>query len=131
MATGALPTTGCYISIGGVVLHESEWRFRGDPGLIDATAFTDGAYSDRIAGVHDAHVDVSGLWNSVQNIHAAPINVQDGAVLTNVRLGVTAAGPYYYFPIAIVGVVECNAVVRDGLKLAFEMFNKGSYSYAV
>ena len=136
MAAGVIPASGNYITLAGVALCMSEWEVEFDGGLIDATTFCDGGFSDRISTIKDAHISVRGFWDVRLNLHAIPPNITGGASIANLILGVKNAAAdgapligQYTFPLVIVDKVHVVSAVRDALKLDFECYNRGPWTY--
>lgn len=134
MAAGARAASGSYAAINGTALCFAEWDLEFNPNLADVSTFCDGGYADKVATLFEARGNLRGFWNFTQKPHTDPPNIRAGNRLTGLVLRVSnAAGETataYTFPTFVIGVVRVNTVIRDVVKLDFEFFNAGTFTYA-
>lgn len=166
---GVLPASGGYVAIAGNALCASEWRgtFKADP--VDVSSFcgvatfsppvlptqsqvagalfgaTWGSFSDHIATVLDAEVEVKGFWSTLQAPHQSPFYLVAGVTYGPMVLGVgdgggkqvtagsppTYHGAAYVLPAFLVTEVMVQTAVRDVVRVEFKAVNRGSFQYGL
>lgn len=131
MAAGT-PISGksAKVRVNNTAHYAEEWDVEPEADLLDANSFEGGGYKDYIAGLFGAGFTVRGWYDAGANPFDAPMNIQIGTVLTNVKIYVNdTTGPFWNFPKAIVATTPHKANVKGRVELSFTAKGKGTFSY--
>lgn len=119
------------VQIEAVNINMASWNVSMNTQDIDVTSFEDGGFYVPLAGVRKAEVRVKGYWDSGDNPHDDPPDIQDGEALTNVRLYPDQnAGDYWDFPAMMVTGVTISAEVNGKVEIEFTAVSNGTFVYA-
>ena len=129
MAGVPLSAKNAKARVNGQVMYAQKWSVKPKTTPLDTTNFEDGGFEDEIAGLSGCAIDFEGWWDSAGNPFDAPLDVQDGNVIS-VQLYVADVGsPSWLFNEALVTDVEQVADVKDRLTLRFTARAKGEFFY--
>lgn len=118
------------VRVGGQILVAAAWDVNPESALLPVNNFEGGGYEDDIHGLRRCEVTIEGWWDSANNMHDAPMSIQDNSVLTNVKLYVADTdGPYWDFPKLNVRGVPMTARVEDRVLYRLVGKAKGTFTY--
>lgn len=131
MAAGTpLSAKNCKARFNNQILFCQKWTVKPKSTPLDVSNFEGGGFEDVIGGLRGLEVDFEGWWDGGANMFDAPLDVQDGVTLVNIKLYTNDTGsPYWNIPIALVTSVEQPADVHDRIMYRFSMKCKGGFVY--
>jgi hypothetical protein len=118
------------VRIGGVILCATKWEVSAETNLLEVFCFEAIGFSDYLAGMRKAEYTLSGWYDAQQNMWDPPVGLQDGAIISNVRLydnGLNS--PYWSFPTSIIRSAKQTADVKDFMRFDITGVAKLAYYY--
>jgi len=116
--------------INGNILYNVVWNVTPESDLLDTSNKEGGGFKDYVPGLAGAKIHFEGWWDAHNNMYDAPLNIFNGAYLTNVLLYTTTlSSPYWNFPLVVVGPAPMMADVKDLVKYTFDANAKGVFYY--
>lgn len=131
MAAGTpLSAKNAKVRVNGQTLYAAEWEVEPESTWQDTSNFEGAGFEEQVACLRKAMVTISGWWDSGKNMHDAPLSIQDGQLLTNVKCYVSGTdGPFWSF--AKFSVVGVPVTAKVGDKIMYRLRGKaqGEFIY--
>lgn len=113
-------------SINGTFLAAEEWSGEDDDTMPDVSNTEGGGFTDVISGMGTFTGSFKGFWDSNNNPHASPPNVNRGQELTNVVYWRDASTSIVTLKKVLVKKVRVSMQVKDKIMLDFDFQSKAT-----
>ena len=117
MAGVPLSAQAAVVRINANTLYAARWRVHPETHWADTSNFDGGGFETQVACLRKLTAEIEGWWDSNTDMFSAPLNINDGNTLTNVKLYVSGtSSAFWSIPVASVISVPMTADVHDILK---------------
>lgn len=117
------------VQVAATNLYKSMWRVSERSTDIDTYNFESGGYGEQSMGKIQAEFTFSGYWDSAQNPHTDPPNLNPGQSITGVKLYLNTTDDVYWdIPNAEVISATTTAEADSTIKYEVTCKSHGSYT---